>query len=59
MTASAIEPWTVAACAHLYRRDLPDVDFDLIGAGNFALEEKPDVVASLISDLLGQRLAPQ
>jgi hypothetical protein len=39
--SSVIEPWTVAACAHPYRRDLPDVDLDLIGAAILRLRKSP------------------
>ncbi len=41
--------------AYPYRRDLKDVDFNLLDTGHFALEECCDVVAGHIRRFLGER----
>ncbi len=38
-----------AAEAQAYKREIPDAEVHLIDAGHFALDEKPDEVAALIS----------
>jgi pimeloyl-ACP methyl ester carboxylesterase len=45
--------------AHPYKRDLPDVEFNLIDTGHFALEDKADEIVPLIRDFLGRRIARQ
>jgi pimeloyl-ACP methyl ester carboxylesterase len=42
--------------AYPYRRDLKDVDFNLLDTGHFALEEDCDVIADYIRRFLGSRI---
>ncbi|QDU40851.1 Haloalkane dehalogenase [Maioricimonas rarisocia] len=46
-----------AAGAHPYKRDLKEVEFHLLDTGHFALEEEGAVIAGLIRDFLGRRVA--
>ncbi len=43
-----------AAGAHPYKRDLKNVDFNLLDTGHFALEEDGAVIASKIREFLGE-----
>jgi len=42
--------------AHPHKRDLPEVEFDLLDTGHFALEDKLDEMAPLIRDFLNRRV---
>ena len=42
--------------AHRHKRDLPEVEFDLLDTGHFALEDKLDEMAPLIRDFLNRRV---
>ena len=42
--------------AHPYKRDLPQVEFHLINAGHFALEDKFDEMVPLIRDFLARKV---
>jgi hypothetical protein len=42
--------------AHLYKRDLEDVEFYLLDTGHLALEEDGDVMAGYIRDPLGRKV---
>jgi pimeloyl-ACP methyl ester carboxylesterase len=42
--------------AHPYLRDLPDAELHLLDSGHFALEDKGDEIARLMSDFLARRL---
>jgi pimeloyl-ACP methyl ester carboxylesterase len=51
------DPSFLVAEAEAYRRDLPRAEVHIIEAGHFALDEKPDEIASLIEKFLaGQGL---
>lgn len=51
------DPSFLVAEAEAYRRDLPDAEIHVIEAGHFALDEKPDDIATLIRQFLDhQRL---
>ena len=43
--------------AHPYKRDLDDLEFHLLDTGHFALEEDGAVIAGLIRDFLGRKVA--
>jgi pimeloyl-ACP methyl ester carboxylesterase len=45
--------------AYPYKRDLPDVEFNLVDTGHFALEDKADEMIPLIHDFLDRKVAPQ
>jgi pimeloyl-ACP methyl ester carboxylesterase len=42
--------------AHPYKRDLPEVEFHLLDAGHFALEDKLDELVPLIRDFLARNI---
>jgi pimeloyl-ACP methyl ester carboxylesterase len=42
--------------AYPYKRDLPDVEFNLLDTGHFALEDKLDVMAPLIRGFLDRKV---
>ena len=42
--------------AHAYQRDLPDAELHLLDTGHFALEDKGDVIATLMLDFLDRKL---
>jgi len=44
----ANDPSFIAAGGEAFRRDLPDAEIHLLGAGHFALDEKNDEIAALI-----------
>jgi pimeloyl-ACP methyl ester carboxylesterase len=46
------DPSFEVAEAEAYRRDVPDADVHVIGAGHFALDEAPDLVADLTRKFL-------
>jgi pimeloyl-ACP methyl ester carboxylesterase len=48
-----------AAGAEPYKRDLKNLDFNLLDTGHFALEEELHVIATKILDFMAQRVAPQ
>jgi len=45
--------------AEPYRRDLSDIDYNLLDTGHFALEEMGDVIASKILTFMHDRVAPR
>lgn len=49
--------FTVAG-AQAYRRDLPAIEFHLIDAGHFALEDRLDEIGPLIHDFLDRTVSP-
>ena len=48
---------TTADDAHPHRRDLPDVEFQLLDTGHFALEDKADEMVPLIRNFLDRKVA--
>lgn len=50
------DPAFVPAGALAYKRDLPDAEIHLLDAGHFALETRPQEIASYIRDFLGRKL---
>jgi pimeloyl-ACP methyl ester carboxylesterase len=50
------DPSFVVGEAAAYQRDLPKADVHLLDAGHFALYEKPDEIAGLVSNFLGRIL---
>ena len=46
------------AGAEAYRRDLPAIEFHLIDAGHFALEDRLDEIGPLIHDFLDRTVSP-
>jgi pimeloyl-ACP methyl ester carboxylesterase len=53
------DPSFVVAEAAAYQRDLPKADVHVLDAGHFALYEKPDEIAGLVSDFLRHTLGGQ
>jgi pimeloyl-ACP methyl ester carboxylesterase len=51
------DPSFVVAEAAAYQRDLPKAEVHLLDAGHFALYEKPDEIAGLVSNFVGRTLA--
>lgn len=52
------DPSFEVAGAEAYRRDVPNAEVHVVGAGHFALDEAPDLVEDLTGkflDLLSQR----
>lgn len=47
-----------AAGAEPYRRDLKNIDFNLLDTGHFALEEEGDLIASKIRAFMATRVVP-
>jgi len=45
--------------AYPYLRDLPDAELHLLDTGHFALEDKGDEIAVLMSDFLDRKLTRQ
>src|SRR6266404_4280700 len=54
-----IDPSFVVAEAAAYQRDLPKAEVHILDAGHFALYEKPDEIAGLVSDFLRHTLGGQ
>jgi pimeloyl-ACP methyl ester carboxylesterase len=50
------DPSFDSAEAQAYKRDVPDAEIDLIDGGHFAMDERPDQVASLIRHFLETKL---
>ncbi|OTP75047.1 alpha/beta fold hydrolase [Caballeronia sordidicola] len=48
------DPSFLVAEAAAYKRDLPNAEVHVLDAGHFAIYEKPDEIASLISSFLGR-----
>jgi pimeloyl-ACP methyl ester carboxylesterase len=48
------DPSFVAAGAQAFRRDLPDAEIHLLDAGHFALDERVDEIAQLMTDFLAK-----
>jgi pimeloyl-ACP methyl ester carboxylesterase len=48
-----------AAEAQAYKREIPKAEVHLIDAGHFALDEKPDEVAALISTFMSRLSKPR
>ncbi|MET0407490.1 MAG: alpha/beta hydrolase [Hyphomicrobium sp.] len=46
------DPSFISAGAEAYKRDLPDAELHLLDAGHFALDEKVDEIAQLMTDFL-------
>jgi pimeloyl-ACP methyl ester carboxylesterase len=53
------DPSFDVAEAEAYRRDLPNAEIHVLEAGHFALDEKPDEIASLIDAFLNKTLKSQ
>lgn len=53
------DPSFDVAEAEAYRRDLPKAEIHVLEAGHFALDEKPDEIASLIDGFLHKTLSAQ
>ena len=53
------DPSFVVAEAAAYQRDLPKAEVHILDAGHFALYEKPDEIAGLVSDFLRHTLGGQ
>jgi len=53
------DPSFVVAEAAAYQRDLPKAEVHILDAGHFALYEKPDEIAGLVSDFLRRTLGEQ
>lgn len=53
------DPSFEVAEAEAYRRDLPKAEVHVLEAGHFALDEKPDEIASLIAGFLHKTLSAQ
>lgn len=53
------DPSFDVAEAEAYRRDLPKAEIHVLEAGHFALDEKPDEIASLIDTFLNKTLKSQ
>src|SRR6202790_2808363 len=53
------DPSFVIAEAAAYQRDLPKAEVHVLDAGHFALYEKPDEIAGLVSDFLRHTLGAQ
>lgn len=53
------DPSFDVAEAEAYRRDLPKAEIHVLEAGHFALDEKPDEIASLITGFLRKTLSAQ
>src|SRR6266403_1288657 len=53
------DPSFVVAEAAAYQRDLPKAEVHILDAGHFALYEKPDEIAGLVSDFLRRTLGGQ
>lgn len=49
------DPAFIAAGAEAYLKDLPMAELHLIDAGHFAVEEKPVIIAKLITSFLGTK----
>jgi pimeloyl-ACP methyl ester carboxylesterase len=49
----------VVAEAAAYQRDLPKAEVHTLDAGHFALYEKPDEIAGLVSDFVRRTLGRQ
>jgi pimeloyl-ACP methyl ester carboxylesterase len=52
------DPSFTVAGAHAYARDVPDAEIHILDAGHFALDEKLDEIAALVSDFLVRHLHP-
>jgi pimeloyl-ACP methyl ester carboxylesterase len=50
------DPSFVVAETAAYQRDLPKAEVHILDAGHFALYEKPDEIAGLVSDFLRHTL---
>jgi pimeloyl-ACP methyl ester carboxylesterase len=53
------DPSFVVAETAAYQRDLPKAAVHILDAGHFALYEKPDEIAALVSDFLRHTLGGQ
>jgi pimeloyl-ACP methyl ester carboxylesterase len=50
------DPSFIAPGAVAYKRDLPDAEVHLLDAGHFALDEKVDEIAHLLTDFIARRV---